>query len=90
MEECKHNEGFHLRMNVQESGYPGVYCCNRGCGFFLTFDPEYAGAFRPPVDKDKDLDIYSPNFWGNMLIGYTSTAPEGKKDGPRLSTGGKY
>lgn len=39
--ECTHDNGFTLvsEVVVDNGEYPAAWQCNRGCGFFLNFNP---------------------------------------------------
>jgi hypothetical protein len=87
LNKCKHCKGFSMVLLPLSAKFPAVWFCNEHCSFWLPFDPDAAGTYRPVVQQG-EVDPYDPSFWGNMFIAYTPD-PKGGKTWIPLSTGGK-
>ena len=83
---CQHSNGFHMHINPysEQTQYrfpPAAWMCNEGCGFWVPFDPDFAGTIHVVTEPGDNLDINSEMFWGNIYVGLGGFAYTPDKEG---------
>lgn len=71
-QECRHNAGFMVQRLPFNNILPGGWFCNHACGYYINFDPNYAGSVHPIVIyKDMPSNAYYKDHWTHYGLAYT-------------------
>lgn len=87
---CKHDCNFFCTaVSLPEGGVQHAFACDAICGYWLPFDPVYAGSIQEErVPSQIGVDMWRLNTMA--FLPHPSDREGGWKDGPKLSTGGKF